>query len=72
MLKDAGLLRDQAYVDGQWIAGESGERVAVTNPADGSIVADVANLGAEHAQAAIDGRGINQPCKCRPPGAAEI
>ena len=46
------LIRTQGYIAGEWVSAD--QHFAVTNPADGSIVADVANLGAEHAQAAID------------------
>ena len=34
-LKDPGLLRGQAFVDGQWINADSGATLAVTNPATG-------------------------------------
>jgi succinate-semialdehyde dehydrogenase/glutarate-semialdehyde dehydrogenase len=53
-LKDPQLLRDQAYVDGQWINAESGERFAVTNPADNSVVARVASVGASETRRAIE------------------
>ncbi len=46
------LIRTQGYIAGEWVSAD--QHFAVTNPADGSIVADVANLGAEQAQAAID------------------
>jgi len=51
-LADAALLRAQAYIDGQWCDGAHG-RFAVTNPADGGQLAEVANCGAAQAQAAI-------------------
>ncbi|HWU01146.1 MAG TPA: aldehyde dehydrogenase family protein, partial [Novosphingobium sp.] len=37
------LLRDAAFVDGSWVAGEA--TIAVTNPADGATIATVPNLG---------------------------
>ncbi len=61
MLKDAGLLRDQSYVDGQWIAGDSGERVAVTNPADGNVVGHIPVLGAAETRRAIDAAAAALP-----------
>ncbi len=51
-LKDATLLRHQAYLNGTWIDGPASFNV--TNPADGTLLGTVPNLGAEHAQAAID------------------
>ena len=34
-LKDAELLREQCYVDGHWIAADSGKTIEVTDPATG-------------------------------------
>jgi succinate-semialdehyde dehydrogenase/glutarate-semialdehyde dehydrogenase len=52
LLKDPTLLKTDAFVNGQWVAGAS--RFAVTDPATGAHLADVANLGPADAQAAID------------------
>jgi succinate-semialdehyde dehydrogenase/glutarate-semialdehyde dehydrogenase len=51
-LSDQTLLRTQAYVDGQWRDGEHG-KFAVTNPAGGGHITDVANCGAQDTAAAI-------------------
>jgi len=48
------LIRDRAVVAGRWIAAANGDTFAVTNPADGSHIADVANGGADEAKAAVD------------------
>lgn len=53
-LKDSSLFKTQSYIDGKWTAGENGATFGVDNPVDGAIIAQVANLGATHAQAAID------------------
>jgi len=53
-LKDETLLRNDAYVDGAFIAADSGERFAVLNPATGERVAEVADLGADETRRAID------------------
>jgi succinate-semialdehyde dehydrogenase/glutarate-semialdehyde dehydrogenase len=53
-LKDAGLLRDQAYIDGTWVDADAGGRFAVTNPADGTGLAHVADLGAAETRRAIE------------------
>jgi len=51
-LNDPALLRHQAYVNGAWLDGAAG--FDVTNPADGSSIGPVPNLGAAETQAAID------------------
>ena len=51
LLKDPTLLKTDALVNGQWVGG--GSRFAVTDPATGTHLADVANLGAADAEAAI-------------------
>ena len=53
-LKDKRLLRQEAYVDGAWTAARSGESFAVTNPADGGVIARVSNLDAADVRAAIE------------------
>ncbi len=50
-LKDPSLLKTDALIDGQWVAGAS--RFAVHDPATGLKLAEVANLGPQDAQAAI-------------------
>lgn len=51
-LKDASLLRHQAYINGAWVAGSSS--FAVTNPANQAQLGQVPNLDGASAQAAID------------------
>ena len=50
-LKDLSLLKTDALINGQWVPGTS--RFAVHDPATGAKLVDVANLGAQDAQAAI-------------------
>jgi len=52
-LKDPDLFRKDAYVDGAWIAADSGKRFAVANPANGAKIADVPDLGAAETRRAI-------------------
>ncbi|MHB1373327.1 MAG: NADP-dependent succinate-semialdehyde dehydrogenase [Thauera sp.] len=52
-LTDAALLRTEAYIDGQWIQADAGARFAVSNPADGSVIASVPDLGAAETRRAI-------------------
>jgi succinate-semialdehyde dehydrogenase / glutarate-semialdehyde dehydrogenase len=51
LLQDPSLLRTDALINGQWMAGEG--RFAVTDPATGQTLAEVANLGAVDAHTAI-------------------
>jgi succinate-semialdehyde dehydrogenase/glutarate-semialdehyde dehydrogenase len=53
-LTDPDLLRDQAYIDGKWVPGAGGATFPVTNPADGSVLAEVADCGLDETRAAID------------------
>lgn len=51
-LNDLKLLREQAYINGQWIEADDGNRFPVTNPANGEVIAEVSSLGqAETARA---------------------
>ena len=43
-VNDARLVRNFSYVNGKWTAGDDGATVAVTNPADGVTLGDVASL----------------------------
>jgi len=46
-------LKTQGFINGQWVAAASGRQFAVTNPASGDVIAQVANMGREDAMAAI-------------------
>ncbi|OGB29383.1 MAG: succinate-semialdehyde dehydrogenase (NADP(+)) [Burkholderiales bacterium RIFCSPLOWO2_12_FULL_61_40] len=50
-LKDPTLLKTDALINGQWVAGPS--RFDVCDPATGEKLADVANLGPQETEAAI-------------------
>ncbi|MCB8748672.1 NAD-dependent succinate-semialdehyde dehydrogenase [Rhodoferax sp. U2-2l] len=51
LLKDPSLLKTDALINGTWVSGSS--RFAVTDPATGGHLADVANLGPADAEVAI-------------------
>ncbi|MBN8488667.1 MAG: aldehyde dehydrogenase family protein, partial [Burkholderiales bacterium] len=51
VLADPSLLKTDALINGEWVAGSS--RFEVTDPATGLKLADVANLGGEHTHHAI-------------------
>ncbi|WP_345795958.1 NADP-dependent succinate-semialdehyde dehydrogenase [Castellaniella sp. MT123] len=54
-LKKPDLLRQQAYVNGQWCAADSGEVIQVGNPATGEIIGSVPCMGAAETRRAIEG-----------------
>ncbi len=52
-INDSELLKTRAFVDGDWIDADDGETFAVTNPASGAVIADVAKCGAGETRRAI-------------------
>ncbi len=46
-------LRTLGLINGQWVSARSGRRFAVTNPATGETIAEVANMGADDTLAAV-------------------
>ncbi|MDO6564469.1 NAD-dependent succinate-semialdehyde dehydrogenase [Amphritea sp. 1_MG-2023] len=52
-IKDSSLLKTQAFIDGQWVDGDNGETFAVTDPATGEHLADIASVGAAETRRAI-------------------
>jgi succinate-semialdehyde dehydrogenase/glutarate-semialdehyde dehydrogenase len=60
-LKNPALLREQSYINGQWVSAEDGATFAVTNPADGSLVADVPEMEVAGARAAIEAANAAWP-----------
>jgi aspartate-semialdehyde dehydrogenase len=60
-LQDKRLLREHAYVDGQWTAGAVAESFEVSDPASGATVAWVASLGAAETGRAVDAAEASFP-----------
>ncbi len=60
-LTDPQLLRSDAYVDGGWTRAGAGGTFPVTNPATGETLAEVANLEAADARAAIEAAAAALP-----------
>ncbi|WP_158904034.1 NADP-dependent succinate-semialdehyde dehydrogenase [Burkholderia sp. L27(2015)] len=52
-LKDASLLRQQAYLDGAWCDADAGATVPVTNPATGEQIGTVPKMGTGETRRAI-------------------
>jgi len=53
-ISDQGLLKTQAYIDGQWIDADSGEKLAVFNPATGETIAEISKCGTAETRRAIE------------------
>jgi succinate-semialdehyde dehydrogenase/glutarate-semialdehyde dehydrogenase len=60
-LKHADLLRRQAYIDGAWVGADSGKSFKVTNPADGSLIAEVPDMGQAETRRAIEAANAAWP-----------
>ena len=60
-LKDAGLLRTQAYVAGAWLNAQSAATRDVLNPATGKKLGTVPNMGAAETRLAIDAAAAALP-----------
>jgi succinate-semialdehyde dehydrogenase/glutarate-semialdehyde dehydrogenase len=52
-LKDAGLLRERAYIAGDWSPAENGATFPVRDPASGKTIANVPDMGATETRRAI-------------------
>lgn len=57
-LSNPMLLRTEAYINGEWVAADSGARLPVINPATGERLADVAKAGAAETRRAIEAAEI--------------
>ena len=70
-LSDPGLLKNRAYIDGQWVDADDGATFAVTNPASGELITEVAKVGAGETARAIAAAAramqqwARQPAKAR-------
>ena len=53
-LLDRRMLRELAYVDGHWTAGDAGQTFEVDDPASGTAIGWVSKLNAEQTSVAID------------------
>src|SRR6478752_2170983 len=53
-LRNPELLRARAFVAGKWVDGSPTDRITITDPFDGSAIADLPSLGVEAVRQAID------------------
>ena len=60
-INDERLFLEQCYVGGQWIDADNGAVFAVHNPADGSVLGAVPEMGAAETRRAIDAANAALP-----------
>ncbi len=60
-LNNATLLRQDGYINGNWEKATGDARFAVTNPATGEVVAQVADMGRAQTESAIDAAAAALP-----------
>ena len=53
LLKDPSLVREDAFINGQWVKSSAKQTFPVNNPATSELIAHVANLGPADAELAI-------------------
>ncbi len=53
-LRNPELMRDRAFVAGNWVEATSADRITVTDPFDGSAIAELPSLGVDAVRYAID------------------
>ena len=59
-LKDKDLLKSQAFIDGQWVSADDGDTVAVTNPANGKTIVEIARCGQSETRRAVEAAEVAQ------------
>ncbi|ONC07185.1 NADP-dependent succinate-semialdehyde dehydrogenase [Burkholderia pseudomallei] len=60
-LKDPALLRERAFVAGEWQAADGGATLEVRNPATGALIGTVPAIGAAETRRAIDAANAAWP-----------
>jgi succinate-semialdehyde dehydrogenase/glutarate-semialdehyde dehydrogenase len=60
-ITNKALLKTQAYINGQWVDGDKGETYAVSNPANGAVIANCASCGTTETRRAIEAAEAAMP-----------
>ena len=60
-LKDPSLLRQQCYINGQWVDADSSKTIDVTNPATGEVLGTIPQMGAAETRRAIEAANAAWP-----------
>ena len=67
LIDDSGLLRDRGYIDGAWVAADSGAAFPVHDPASAELLAEVPRMGAAETRRAIEAAAAALPAwRARP------
>ena len=53
-LNDPTLLRQQCYINGEWVSAASGQTIEVTDPATSAVIASVPSLSAAEVRSAVE------------------
>ena len=53
IIQNKHLLRSTCFIGGKWVAADDASQIAVLNPANGNIIAEVANCGGDETTRAI-------------------
>jgi succinate-semialdehyde dehydrogenase/glutarate-semialdehyde dehydrogenase len=53
-LSNPKLLRHEAYINGSWVSAEDGQTFPVLNPYNDELIGEVADLGKDETETAID------------------
>ncbi len=59
-LNNPALFRQQCYINGQWRDAANGDTIAVTNPANGEVIASIPRMGAVETREAIEAAELAQ------------
>ncbi|CAL4104763.1 unnamed protein product [Meganyctiphanes norvegica] len=53
-VRNMSKMREEAYIDGQWVSAKSGKTFPVLNPANGKVIANVPDMNETDAELAVD------------------
>ena len=60
-ITDPNLVREQCYINGQWVDADSGETMDVTNKATGEVLGTVPKMGTDETRRAIEAANAALP-----------
>jgi succinate-semialdehyde dehydrogenase/glutarate-semialdehyde dehydrogenase len=61
ILKDAGLFRQQCYINGEWLDADNKASIPVTNPANGAVLGSVPKMSTAETRRAIEAANAAWP-----------
>ncbi|MFT5175997.1 MAG: succinate-semialdehyde dehydrogenase/glutarate-semialdehyde dehydrogenase [Gammaproteobacteria bacterium] len=57
-LNDPALLRQQCYINGEWVSAASGQTIEVTDPATSAVIATVPSLSATEVRSSVEAADV--------------